>query len=34
MKQGQAGAGKSALQRYLRMVPNAPDAPFIRQMAS
>jgi predicted Zn-dependent protease len=34
MKQGRAGEAKAALHRYLRMAPNAPDAPFIRQMAS
>jgi predicted Zn-dependent protease len=34
MKQGQPAAGKAALQRYLQMAPNAPDAPFIRQMAA
>jgi predicted Zn-dependent protease len=34
MKQGRQAEAKAALQRYLRMAPNAPDAPFIRQMAS
>lgn len=34
MKQGRQMEAKAALQRYLRMAPNAPDAPFIRQMAS
>ena len=34
MKQGQPSAGKAALQRYLQLAPNAPDAPFIRQMAA
>jgi len=33
MKQGRVVEAKSALQRYLRMAPEAPDAPFIRQMA-
>jgi predicted Zn-dependent protease len=32
LKQGQAGEGKAALGRYLKMNPAAPDAPFIRQM--
>ena len=32
MKQGRAGEGKAALDRYLKMNPSAPDAPFIRQM--
>jgi predicted Zn-dependent protease len=32
MKQGRAGEGRTALQRYLAMAPNAPDAPFVRQM--
>jgi beta-barrel assembly-enhancing protease len=34
IKQGRQAEGKSALQRYLQMAPNAPDAPFIRQMAA
>ena len=33
-KQGQAAQGRAALSRYLTMSPNAPDAPFIRQMIS
>ena len=32
MKQGQGAQGRAALSRYLTMKPNAPDAPFIRQM--
>ena len=32
MKQGRTGEGRSALQRYLALAPNAPDAPFVRQM--
>ena len=32
MKQGRAVEARAALARYLRMAPNAPDAPFIRQM--
>jgi beta-barrel assembly-enhancing protease len=32
MKQGRTPEGRSALQRYLAMAPNAPDAPFVRQM--
>jgi beta-barrel assembly-enhancing protease len=32
MKQGRAVEGRTALQRYLAMAPNAPDAPFVRQM--
>ena len=34
MKQGRQAEGRSALLRYLNMQPNAPDAPFIRQMIS
>lgn len=34
IKQGRQTEGKSALLRYLQMAPNAPDAPFIRQMAA
>ncbi|QIK79572.1 M48 family metalloprotease [Sphingomonas piscis] len=33
MKQGRQAEARSALQRYLKMAPSAPDAPFIRQMA-
>ena len=32
MKQGRREEGRAALQRYLSMSPNAPDAPFVRQM--
>ncbi len=32
MKQGRTGEGRTALQRYLVLAPNAPDAPFVRQM--
>jgi Zn-dependent protease with chaperone function len=32
MKAGRQAEGRSALQRYLTMAPNAPDAPFVRQM--
>ena len=32
MKQGRTGEGRAALQRYLALAPNAPDAPFVRQM--
>ncbi|WP_300974568.1 M48 family metallopeptidase [Sphingomonas sp. LHG3406-1] len=32
MKQGRSQEGRTALQRYLAMAPNAPDAPFVRQM--
>jgi hypothetical protein len=32
IKQGRAGEGRAALSRYLSMKPDAPDAPFIRQM--
>ena len=32
MKQGREAEGRTALQRYLAMAPNAPDAPFVRQM--
>lgn len=32
MKQGRGVEGRTALQRYLAMAPNAPDAPFVRQM--
>ena len=32
MKQGRTGEGRTALQRYLALAPNAPDAPFVRQM--
>jgi predicted Zn-dependent protease len=31
-KQGRMGEARTALQRYLAMAPNAPDAPFVRQM--
>ncbi len=31
-KQGRHQEGRAALQRYLSMAPNAPDAPFVRQM--
>ena len=31
-KQGRQAEGRTALQRYLTMAPNAPDAPFVRQM--
>jgi predicted Zn-dependent protease len=34
IKEGRSGEGKAALAKYLRMKPGAPDAPFIRQMAS
>lgn len=32
LKAGRQAEGRSALQRYLAMAPNAPDAPFVRQM--
>jgi Zn-dependent protease with chaperone function len=32
MKEGRTGEAKAALSRYLAMKPQAPDAPFIRQM--
>ena len=32
MKQGRQAEARSALGRYLRMKPDAPDAPFVRQM--
>jgi predicted Zn-dependent protease len=32
MKEGRSGEGKTALGRYLKLKPAAPDAPFIRQM--
>jgi predicted Zn-dependent protease len=32
MKQGRAAEARTALSRYLKMQPNAADAPFIRQM--
>ena len=32
MKQGRSAEGKGALQRYLQLAPNAPDASFVRQM--
>jgi hypothetical protein len=32
MKQGRASEGRAALSRYLSMKPDAPDAPYIRQM--
>ena len=31
-KQGRTAEGRVALTRYLAMKPNAPDAPFVRQM--
>ena len=31
-KQGRREEGRAALQRYLSLAPNAPDAPFVRQM--
>lgn len=31
-KQGRSAEAKSAFTRYLQMAPNAPDAPFVRQM--
>jgi hypothetical protein len=34
MKQGRRSEGRGALMRYLAIQPNAPDAPFIRQMVS
>ena len=34
IKAGRQAEGRVALTRYLRMQPNAPDAPFIRQMIS
>ena len=34
MKQGRQSEGRGALMRYLALQPNAPDAPFIRQMVS
>jgi predicted Zn-dependent protease len=33
MKQGRAAEAKAAFARYLTMKPNAPDAPWVRQMA-
>ena len=32
MKQGRTAEARAAFARYLRMAPNAPDAPFVRQM--
>ncbi len=32
MKAGRPAEGRTALQRYLSLAPNAPDAPFVRQM--
>lgn len=32
IKRGRQGEGRAALSRYLSMKPDAPDAPFIRQM--
>jgi predicted Zn-dependent protease len=32
MKQGRAVEARAAFARYLQMAPNAPDAPFVRQM--
>jgi beta-barrel assembly-enhancing protease len=32
MKGGRPAEGRQALQRYLSLAPNAPDAPFVRQM--
>ena len=32
MKAGRTAEGRQALQRYLTMAPNSPDAPFVRQM--
>jgi len=32
MKQGRAAEARAALAHYLQMAPNAPDAPFVRQM--
>ena len=32
MKQGRAAEARAAFAQYLRMAPNAPDAPFVRQM--
>ena len=34
IKEGRSGEGKAALGKYLKLKPGAPDAPFIRQMAS
>jgi len=34
MKQGRAGEAKTALGRYLKMKPDAPDAAWVRQMIS
>jgi len=34
LKEGHGADGKAALGKYLKMKPDAPDAPFIRQMAS
>ena len=31
-KAGRGAEAKAALSRYLQMAPNAPDAPFVRQM--
>ncbi|GLR47706.1 M48 family metallopeptidase [Sphingomonas astaxanthinifaciens] len=32
MKEGRRDEGRKALQRYLALAPNAPDAPFVRQL--
>ena len=32
MKQGRAAEARAAFAQYLRLAPNAPDAPFVRQM--
>jgi predicted RNA polymerase sigma factor len=32
MKQGRAVEARAAFARYLQMAPDAPDAPFVRQM--
>ena len=32
VKAGRRDEGRAALIRYLAMAPNAPDAPFVRQM--
>lgn len=32
MREGRKAEGRAALQRYLQLAPNAPDAPFVRQM--
>lgn len=34
LKQGRKAEGQAALSRYLAMKPDAPDAPFVRQMAA